>query len=74
LEKTVAEWTQDCWNADYAIAPTDGSAAGSGDCFLHSVRGGSWEDAPVGVRAAYRVGSPVVIRVYTRGFRVARDR
>jgi len=70
----VAEWTQDCWNADYASVPTDGSAASSGDCFLRSVRGGSWEDAPVGVRAAYRVGSPVVIRVYTRGFRVARDR
>ena len=69
----VAEWTQDCWNADYSGAPTDGSAAVTGDCHLRSVRGGSWEDAPVGVRAAYRVGSPVVIRVYTRGFRVARD-
>jgi formylglycine-generating enzyme required for sulfatase activity len=37
------------------------------------VRGGSWHDAPVGLRAAYRVGSPITIRVYSRGFRVAVD-
>ena len=68
----VGEWTQDCWNGNYSGAPTDGSAWAAGDCSLRVVRGGSWEDAPVGVRAAYRVGSPTVIRVYTRGFRVAR--
>jgi formylglycine-generating enzyme required for sulfatase activity len=68
----VGEWTQDCWNGNYSGAPTDGSAWAAGDCFLRVVRGGSWEDAPVGLRAAYRVGSPTVIRVYTRGFRVAR--
>jgi formylglycine-generating enzyme required for sulfatase activity len=70
----VWEWTQDCWNESYRGAPTDGSAWTAGDCFLRMVRGGSWEDAPLGLRAAYRVGSPTVIRVYTRGFRVARDR
>ena len=69
----VAEWTQDCWNHGYAGAPVDGAAWTAGDCSMRAVRGGSWEDAPVGVRAAYRVGSPVTIRVYTRGFRVARD-
>jgi sulfatase modifying factor 1 len=69
----AAEWTQDCWNGDYRGAPTDGSAGLAGDCSLRMVRGGSWEDAPTGLRAAYRVGSPTVIRVYTRGFRVARD-
>ena len=67
------EWTQDCWNANYASAPGDGSAATTGDCGLRVARGGSWHDAPVGLRAAYRVGSPITIRVYTRGFRVARD-
>jgi hypothetical protein len=40
--------------------------------FDEQARGGSWDDAPVGLRAAYRVGSPTVIRVYGRGFRVAR--
>ena len=67
----VWEWTQDCWNADYSGAPADGTAWSAGDCSMRAVRGGSWEDAPVGVRAAYRVGSPTVIRVYIRGFRVA---
>jgi formylglycine-generating enzyme required for sulfatase activity len=68
----VWEWTQDCWNGNYAGAPSDASAWAAGDCSLRAVRGGSWEDAPVGLRAAYRVGSPNVIRVYIRGFRVAR--
>jgi formylglycine-generating enzyme required for sulfatase activity len=68
----VEEWTQDCWNASYSGAPTDGSASTAGDCSQRAVRGGSWGHAPVGLRAAYRVGSPTVIRVYGRGFRVAR--
>ena len=69
----VWEWTQDCWNPNYSGAPTDGSAWIAGDCSLRAVRGGSWEDAPAGMRAAYRVGSPTVIRVFLRGFRVARS-
>lgn len=69
----VEEWTQDCWNANYRAAPTDGCAWAAGDCALRAVRGGSWIDAPVGLRAAYRVGSPTVIRVYRRGFRVAKE-
>ena len=69
----VGEWTQDCWNGNYSGAPTDGSAWAAGDCALRAVRGGSWDDAPQGLRAAYRVGSPTIIRVYGRGFRVARD-
>ena len=68
----VWEWTQDCWNENYTGAPADGSAWTSGNCFLRVVRGGSWEDGPLGVRVAYRVGSPVIIRVHARGFRVAR--
>ena len=69
----VEEWTQDCWIGSYSGAPTDGSAVAAGDCSLRAVRGGSWDDAPVGVPAAYRVGSPMTIRVYRRGFRVATD-
>lgn len=69
----VGEWTQDCWNGDLKGAPTDGSAWGSGECFMRAVRGGAWDDNPLGVRSAYRVGSPIVIRLYSRGFRVARD-
>ncbi len=69
----AAEWTADCWNPNYAGAPVDGSVRNTGDCFQRAVRGGAWDESPVGLRAAYRVGSPVVIRVYTRGFRIARD-
>jgi len=67
------EWTQDCWKANYIGAPTDGSAIAAGDCSLRAVRGGSWIDSPIGVPAAYRVGSHVTIRVSRRGFRVAAD-
>lgn len=70
----VGEWTQDCWNGNYSGAPVDGSAWTVGDCAMRAVRGGAWDDAPVGLRAAYRVGSPVTIRLYSRGFRVASDR
>ncbi len=73
MQGNVEEWTRDCWNASYAGAPRDGSAATTGDCSLRAVRGGSWEDAPAGLRVAYRVGSPAVVRVHRRGFRVAAD-
>jgi formylglycine-generating enzyme required for sulfatase activity len=69
----VEEWTQDCWTANYVAASADGHAVMTGDCASRVVRGGSWHDAPVGLRAAYRVGSPITIRVYSRGFRVAVD-
>ena len=70
----VGEWTQDCWNDDYEGAPSDGNAWAGGECFMRPVRGGSWDDNPLGLRSAYRVGSPVVIRLYSRGFRVACDK
>jgi formylglycine-generating enzyme required for sulfatase activity len=69
----VEEWTQDCWNASYRGAPENAVASTTGDCGMRAVRGGSWIDAPVGIRAAYRVGSPTTVRVYRRGFRVAAD-
>ncbi|MDP1673142.1 MAG: formylglycine-generating enzyme family protein [Burkholderiales bacterium] len=69
----AAEWTADCWSPDYRGAPADGHSRSDGDCWLRAVRGGAWDEGPAGLRAGYRVGSPVVIRVYTRGFRVVRD-
>lgn len=69
----VGEWTEDCWNGDYRDASADHRARTSGDCQQRAVRGGAWDDAPIGLRAAYRVGSPSTIRLYSRGFRVARD-
>lgn len=47
----VYEWTEDCWNASYAGAPTNGSAWLSGDCSDRVSRGGSWSDG-IGFRLA----------------------
>jgi len=69
----VAEWTADCWHPDYRGAPATAAARSDGDCDLRAVRGGAWDEASAGLRAAYRVGSPVVVRVYARGFRVVRE-
>lgn len=69
----AAEWTQDCWRRDYTGARPDAGANLDGECSLRAVRGGAWDEGPAGLRAAYRVGSPTIIRVYGRGFRVARD-
>jgi formylglycine-generating enzyme required for sulfatase activity len=67
----VGEWTQNCWNANCNGAPADGRAWVGGDNDPHVVRGGTCADAPQGLRAACRVGSPTVIRVYSRRVRVA---
>ncbi len=69
----VCELTADCWSGNYRDAPSDSRPRTDGDCYMRAVRGGSWDDSPVALRAAYRVGSPVVVRLYSRGFRVARD-
>jgi sulfatase modifying factor 1 len=69
----VEEWTQDCWNGNHEGAPADARARQVGDCSMRVVRGGAWDDAPLGLRAAYRVGSPATVRVNRRGLRVAAD-
>jgi formylglycine-generating enzyme required for sulfatase activity len=72
------QWTRDCWHDSYAGAPSDGSAwVAGGDCTKHVIRGGSWENLPVFVRAAARTSSKGDGREsdYSSlaGFRVARD-
>ncbi|MBV9046219.1 MAG: formylglycine-generating enzyme family protein [Alphaproteobacteria bacterium] len=71
------QWTADCWHPDYRGAPADGSAwTSGGDCTRHVLRGGSWDNTPVFVRAATRTGGPAVHGEYDysglAGFRVAR--
>jgi formylglycine-generating enzyme required for sulfatase activity len=68
----VWEWVQDCWNDDYQGAPTDGSAWLRGDCGRRLLRGGSWDDLPRDLRAAYRDWLPAVYRYNFNGFRLAR--
>jgi sulfatase modifying factor 1 len=68
----VMDWNEDCWNANYSGAPTDGTAWQSGDCGRRVVRGGSWDADLSVVRSANRRGIPTFYRSTTFGFRVAR--
>ena len=64
----VWEWTQDCWNDNHDDAPADGIARTTGDCGKRVVRGGSWNDFPRGLRAAYRIGYTTDYRFSIQGF------
>ena len=78
----VWEWTADCWHDSYVGAPRDGRAWTSGsaqnkaDCAKHVIRGGSWSNLPIFIRAAARSGSVADGGEYdyssVAGFRVAR--
>ena len=68
----VWEWTQDCWNEDYAGAPIDSRARETGECDQRVMRGGSWGDVPWLLRSADRGKSEPGIRGPRIGFRVAR--
>jgi formylglycine-generating enzyme required for sulfatase activity/tRNA A-37 threonylcarbamoyl transferase component Bud32 len=67
------QWTEDCWNASYANAPSDSSISlAAGDCGLRVLRGGSWSRLPRIVRAGFRGRSDAAGRDSDFGFRVAR--
>ena len=68
----VGEWVEDCWNASYSGAPSNGRAWRRGDCKLRVVRGGSWAYEPQGLRLANRYGDAAGRRGKVYGFRVAR--
>jgi formylglycine-generating enzyme required for sulfatase activity len=69
----VFQWTEDCWHADYADAPIDGSARSDGDCSEHELRGGSWFSTPAYVRANYRNHFAADYRTSSVGIRLVRD-
>jgi formylglycine-generating enzyme required for sulfatase activity len=48
------EWVEDCYRDNYDGAPTDGTAVSIPDCPAHLLRGGSWYNHPVNMRAAVR--------------------
>jgi len=72
MHGNVWEWTEDCWNANYSGAPTDGSASVAGDCFLRVLRGGSWFSDPWALRSAFRSFFIASSRSTDYGFRLAR--
>ena len=68
----VWEWTEDCWNDSHNGNPGNGSARTTGECSRRVVRGGSWSNYPLDLRAAIRLRSPSVLRFSFLGFRLAR--
>jgi formylglycine-generating enzyme required for sulfatase activity len=58
MHGNVWEWVQDCWNASYQGAPSDGSGWMTGDCGSRVLRGGSWLSFPQNLRSAFRSGNP----------------
>lgn len=71
------QWTEDCWHVNYIGAPADGRAWTTKGCAKHVLRGGSWDNLPIFVRAASRSnGSPdggEYDYSSLAGFRLARD-
>ncbi len=68
----VWEWTGDCWSGNHDDAPSDGSAAETGDCGRRVLKGGAWNSDPAALRAASRIGAAPDTRASYYGFRVAR--
>jgi formylglycine-generating enzyme required for sulfatase activity len=68
----VFEWTEDCWQEDYAHVTSDGSPQLQGDCAQREMRGGSWFTAPDYVRTSYRNHFDSDDRSASVGFRVVR--
>jgi formylglycine-generating enzyme required for sulfatase activity len=73
LHGNVGEWVQDLWHANYAGAPSDGTAwITDGDHARRVLRGGSWSDAPQLLRSAFRLRGAPDYRNFNTGFRIAR--
>ena len=68
----VWEWTEDCWNAGYAGAPSDAMAWLAGDCAQRVLRGGSWSTVPRFARSATRHKNSADYRDNLTGIRLAR--
>ncbi|HEX4997441.1 MAG TPA: formylglycine-generating enzyme family protein [Terriglobia bacterium] len=74
MNGNIFEWTQDCYEADYKHAPTDGSASAEGNCANRVFRSGSFLSNPYMQRSARR-GAPYPATLRGRnylGFRVAK--
>jgi formylglycine-generating enzyme required for sulfatase activity len=74
MHGNIFEWTQDCYEADFAHAPTNGSANTAGDCSVRVFRSGTYTSNPYMQRSARR-GAPYPATQRGRnylGFRVAK--
>ncbi len=72
MHGNATEWIEDCWNDAYDDGPSNEAARLSGDCDRRMLRGGSWQDLPMHVRAADRLRYNLGSRNSYMGFRIAR--
>ena len=73
MSGNVWEWTQDCYESNYATTPTDGSAWSTADCQRRVIRGGGWFADPGQLRSADRDGGLPTVQLNDLGFRLALD-
>lgn len=76
LSGNVWEWVEDCGHSTYDGAPQDGSPwlnTNGGDCGRRVLRGGSWYDKPMFLRASDRSRPAPDYRTYNLGFRLVQD-
>lgn len=72
LNGNAAEWVEDCYAANYNLAPIDGAAVQADACARHVYRGGGYADQASALRAAARRAGAASYRGPALGFRVAR--
>jgi len=72
MHGNVGEWVEDCYAANYELAPIDGGAVQSDDCNRRVYRGGGYADQAQVLRAAARRAAAPAYRQRGVGFRVAR--
>ncbi len=72
MHGNVSELTDDCWNAGFDGAPTDGSAWHDGNCAQRVMRSGSWYGYAGYMRSAYRCRVGPAFSHRSIGFRLAR--
>ncbi|HEY2476316.1 MAG TPA: SUMF1/EgtB/PvdO family nonheme iron enzyme [Candidatus Cybelea sp.] len=69
----VWQWTQDCYEASYVVAPGNGSDVENSNACQRVDRGGSWFSPLWELRPTTRDHDAANFRASTNGFRLARD-
>jgi formylglycine-generating enzyme required for sulfatase activity len=69
----VAQWTADCWVANYHGAPADGTARDAHGCQKRVLRGGSFRSGRDDILPIARNFYDAPVRYQANGFRVARN-
>jgi formylglycine-generating enzyme required for sulfatase activity len=72
MHGNVSEWVEDCYVANYQVAPIDGAAVQAENCGRRVHRGGAFSDQAVRLRSAARASARPDQRLPGVGFRVAR--